>query len=520
MTKSVYQIPTVMIENLDAKTSGYDTAIQNINSSLTNDVVHNTGNETIDGVKTFSKSIIRQYDSSQQITDNYWHSLDIKDIATSGYSSQGLYCNSNTMYWFNQLTRPYNNTNYISYIHLNLNEGATDLTIGASANTDIQNTTYATSSTTLNSIATKGWVNNPLTSTNVVHRTGTETISDAKTFTDVTYNKILASDARTACLRLQNMKFAIGTSPSSEIDTQIQFRDTNDDWVGLLQHVYKNTGDIQTSISCRKQDKTTSALLGVGYNSSGNVYTIAPTPSDTTGTNGTQIATTGWVNTVGNNVVHRSGDETIGGVKTYTSSIYSSNTSEPLHVYSTTLDYTQTSTTFTSFILGLWDKSNTRVLELKYENRAGDNVLSFPIRDKSGNWHTSLAYVTNGTTAYGTCDTPSSATDNSTKIATTAWVNNHINNSTIKTKIVRWSLLNYNSLVTISNISSGYTAPNDGVVMYNSDSQDNPTINGKSIPIAGNDSGNEGPTYLPVAKGDVVKKANSTYNPIFVPFKY
>lgn len=54
---------------------------------------------------------------------------------------------------------------------------------------------------------------------------------------------------------------------------------------------------------------------------SSSLPAYAVTPTDTTATNGTQIATTGWVNSTGNNVVHRTGNETIAGTKTFSSTI-------------------------------------------------------------------------------------------------------------------------------------------------------------------------------------------------------
>jgi hypothetical protein len=54
---------------------------------------------------------------------------------------------------------------------------------------------------------------------------------------------------------------------------------------------------------------------------SGSIPAYANTPTDTTETSGTQIATTGWVNSVGNNLVHRTGNETITGTKTFSSTI-------------------------------------------------------------------------------------------------------------------------------------------------------------------------------------------------------
>lgn len=53
---------------------------------------------------------------------------------------------------------------------------------------------------------------------------------------------------------------------------------------------------------------------------SGSIPAYANTPTDTTTTSGTQMATTGWVNSTGNNVVHLTDSETISGDKTFTGS--------------------------------------------------------------------------------------------------------------------------------------------------------------------------------------------------------
>ena len=58
---------------------------------------------------------------------------------------------------------------------------------------------------------------------------------------------------------------------------------------------------------------------------SSSLPAYAVIPTDTTATNGTQIATTGWVNSTNNNVVHRTGNETIAGTKTFTASPYVNN---------------------------------------------------------------------------------------------------------------------------------------------------------------------------------------------------
>ena len=71
-----------------------------------------------------------------------------------------------------------------------------------------------------------------------------------------------------------------------------------------------------------KNKSGNTAGLFLRYSASGTFYTEAPTPTDTTTTSGTQIATTGWVNSANNNVVHKTGNETINGTKTFTDDVY------------------------------------------------------------------------------------------------------------------------------------------------------------------------------------------------------
>ena len=104
----------------------------------------------------------------------------------------------------------------------------------------------------------------------------------------------------------------------------------------------------------------------------------------------------------------------------------------------------------------------------------------------------------------------------------TAWTNENsriislLNNK--KASIVNWFLPDYSKIQTVS---SGFTAPANGVFHGNIDSSGNVvyTINGYSLATKGNDSGNEGPLTLILSKGDVVSWTNSTINPLFVPFK-
>lgn len=67
-----------------------------------------------------------------------------------------------------------------------------------------------------------------------------------------------------------------------------------------------------------------------------------------------------------------------------------------------------------------------------------------------------------------------------------------------------------------------YIAPTDGVIIGNLDGSaaQHITVNGFIGVYGGNDSGNEGPFYLPVCKDDVVVCSTTTRGASFVPYKF
>lgn len=146
-----------------------------------------------------------------------------------------------------------------------------------------------------------------------VHKTGTETITGNKTFTS---NVVRA-----------NTNITKGTNPSSKTWCTVAFTDKNGEGtknrVGLLESAINTNGDIETLMGAYKyeNDSTNMEKISITYSKTGNIYTYAPPPTDTTTTSGTQIATTGWVNSTDNNAVHKTGDETIAGKKTFSGNI-------------------------------------------------------------------------------------------------------------------------------------------------------------------------------------------------------
>lgn len=129
-----------------------------------------------------------------------------------------------------------------------------------------------------------------------------QTITGTKTFTqDVVMQKSVTK----------------GTVPENSVYYDIKFVDSNNEVMGIVETRVGDNGDVYTALGACKNESGSSAaeVITVHYPANGNPYTSAPTPTDTTTTSGTQIATTGWVNSVGNNVMHLTDYETYTGVK-------------------------------------------------------------------------------------------------------------------------------------------------------------------------------------------------------------
>ena len=100
---------------------------------------------------------------------------------------------------------------------------------------------------------------------------------------------------------------------------------------------------------------------------SSSLPAYAVTPTDTTTTNGTQIATTGWVNSTNNNVVHRTGNETIAGTKTFTASPYVNNAQPKMILKSSTITKGTAPASYTEVgFVSFGDKNDETLGRLRY----------------------------------------------------------------------------------------------------------------------------------------------------------
>lgn len=140
----------------------------------------------------------------------------------------------------------------------------------------------------------------------VAHKTGTETIGGAKTFSETVAMQFSSFDYKG--YRIQNKATTKGTAPTTNTGGQFVFQDSTgagaSGRLGGIETRYATSGAIQTYLQAFKPEANSSerAEISITYPVSGSPYTNAPTPTDTTTTTGKQIATTGWVNTRLNSV--------------------------------------------------------------------------------------------------------------------------------------------------------------------------------------------------------------------------
>lgn len=188
-------------------------------------VVHTSGTENISGNKIFRDVIFRKFDITTNTADIVYRFED------SNNSPCGSIQN-NVHYWLNNLHNrhlAHNNTSgkeiYLDII--SRNNGTGIVNIGGDV-TSIENVTTVTSATDYSSIATMGWVNNPATSTNVVHRSGDETIAGNKTFSNKIKGNLQGNaDSSTKASYLDNYSLPGGNK--IYLDWNIQLKD----YVGL-----------------------------------------------------------------------------------------------------------------------------------------------------------------------------------------------------------------------------------------------------------------------------------------------
>lgn len=135
---------------------------------------------------------------------------------------------------------------------------------------------------------------------------------------DITGVKTITRGNDTTFIQFKNTGMDRTVNPSTASFTHCKFLDKN---ALTLGEIYLRDTSTEREFRFLVNDKNGNnrGMLNVGCDSNDNSYTTAITPAATD--NSTKIATTAWVRTTGNGIVHISETETISGYKIFTHTI-------------------------------------------------------------------------------------------------------------------------------------------------------------------------------------------------------
>jgi hypothetical protein len=309
----------------DAVNKGQLDTVADSVSTLDGNVVHLAGAETITGAKTFTQNV-----SLTNNTKSYRHiysdnsSITKGTIPSSNTGTDFVFrdsANSNIgafSMWYNAVgstrasMRAYNpiagSSTAADMVITNYASGAAQVDFTTEDNVTNTCLSGVTDLTTSTVIPTKGWVNNPSTSTNVVHRSGNETITGRKVYTDTTTfttHPVVQSTTEYSSIgyKVQNAQITRGTAPTTgNAVGQWVFQDSGglgvNNRIGGMEVSYLTNGDIRTSLqvfqptASTTQNPYTYSSLSLFYPATGDPYATAPTPSASVV--GNEIITAKW----------------------------------------------------------------------------------------------------------------------------------------------------------------------------------------------------------------------------------
>lgn len=269
----------------------------------------------------------------------------------------------------------------------------------------------------------------------VVHKDGNEVITGKKVFnsTPQIRNNLTPSTATIKDSLIEDTLITASTNTDGYIDgmniVRIQQPSGNRELryrAGFRNS--SNTTNIWPGINMgiTIDDKT---YVSLGSNDVAN----APHPAASIDTSSTGIMTVGRaVDPSQNfNLLHRSGDEQFHGIKTL------KNNNPRFGFQHTEVDVTTIPTEQKSSRIFIADKNAKWTAEIaNYQNTAGGIITQMTANNGDQGVASLQILCKKDGTKYATCPTPPGAADNSTKIATTAWVNTFVKNQGIGVQIV------------------------------------------------------------------------------------
>lgn len=239
-----------------------------------------------------------------------------------------------------------------------------------------------------------------------------------------------------------------GTAPATNIYMNHVFKDRANNYLGAFETAYyTNKGSLTALYTYKTTEASGNYIgrIGVGCNTDGKVYTIAPTPAETS--NDTNIATTAFVKTIAGKYLPLTGGTVTGqvtlsgthnGLNKRAILITGNGQSHAFAVQDTGLTKgTAPSSTRTIEGVAMYgnemDSSNKLISDfyttVDASNTTKTILKAFNVSTATNQAGSSLTLVAqaDGSNYASLSQTPAT-TDNSTKIATTAYVKNNLSN--------------------------------------------------------------------------------------------
>ena len=325
-------------------------------------------------------------------------------------------------------------------------------TFSGTVNVPLASASGSTDSTIAASI---GWVNNANLSSNIVHKTGSETITGAKTFTSTIYQQLVNPTYVAKHTYLEK-----GTTPSTSGNFLVGLYDKNEAKLSAYYGEYNTSGYTRSSLlaytptsgassySYLSMITNTSECYARIVNASG--ITNKSLTNVTNSTTDDKIPCMGWVNNpaCSTNVVHRSDNETIDGEKTFTNTCRfqgsgvtqwaivktditkGTNPSEAKEARMMVFDSKGTST-YKNIVGGVDVAQTTGGTVATY-------LRAYKSEADSGSYESIAVYYPTSGSAYTSAPTPATS-DDSTKIATTAYVKANLSSYALDSDVVKTS---------------------------------------------------------------------------------
>lgn len=291
--------------------------------------------------------------------------------------------------------------------------------------------------------------------------------------------------------------------------TEVQFTSDGSARLGGLRNIREGNSDNMQMYVASKDGASILGSIQLNRDDNNGILATAPHPAASTSTSNQAIMTAGRAADPSQNfnLLHRSGDETFGGVKT-------GQSNNPRFGFKhTEIDVTTNPSAEKTTKIFVSDKNNKWISEIGFYQKTDGNILSQITANNDTAGVAALQIICNKDgRKYATCPTPPDAADSSTKIATTAWVNSRI------TSIMNSFKLDVAKRQTIEN---SFTAPSAGILSVINTGKGTYTVTIDGVEIARSffyDSQDKTSIIVPIGAG---QKAEITFGEkYFIPYSF